>query len=77
MVYCSEDKPPWGKLARMGGAENLPASTVVAFGPFRLYPAERLLERGEATLLLGGRALDVLMALIERAEEVMRVEVSS
>ena len=42
-------------------------SEVVDFGPFRLSPAARLLERDGAPLELGARALDVLIALVEQA----------
>ena len=40
---------------------------VVSFGPFRLFVAERQLKKGDEALKLGGRALDTLIALIERA----------
>lgn len=43
----------------------------VRFGPFRLMPARRLLLRGDKTLPLGGRALDILIALVDRAGEVL------
>jgi predicted ATPase/DNA-binding winged helix-turn-helix (wHTH) protein len=43
----------------------------VSFGPFRLFPAERLLEKDGAALHLGGRALDILILLVERAGEVV------
>lgn len=38
----------------------------MAFGPFRLWPAERRLEKSGHPVPLGGRALDILLALIER-----------
>ena len=44
---------------------------VVSFGPFRLFPAERQLKKGDKPLRLGGRALDTLIALVERAGEVV------
>jgi predicted ATPase len=44
----------------------------LSFGPFRLFPAERLLLEGEKPVRLGSRALDILMALVERAGEVVR-----
>jgi DNA-binding winged helix-turn-helix (wHTH) protein len=44
---------------------------VVSFGPFRLFPAERQLKKGDKPLQLGGRALDTLIALVERAGEVV------
>src|SRR6202007_1956083 len=44
---------------------------VVSFGPFRLFAAERQLKKGDEELQLGGRALDILIALVERAGEVV------
>jgi DNA-binding winged helix-turn-helix (wHTH) protein len=44
---------------------------VISFGPFRLFLADRLLKKGDETLAVGGRALDVLIALVERAGEVV------
>jgi len=44
---------------------------VIAFGPFRLFAAERLIERSGKPLQLGGRAMDILIALVERAGEVV------
>jgi len=41
------------------------------FGPFRLFPAERLLLQGETPVAVGSRALDILIALVERAGEVV------
>jgi predicted ATPase/DNA-binding winged helix-turn-helix (wHTH) protein len=45
--------------------------SVVSFGPFRLFAAERQLKNGEEPVQLGGRALDTLIALVERAGEVI------
>jgi len=42
-----------------------------AFGPFRLLSAERRLEKGGKPVRLGGRALDLLTVLVERAGEVV------
>jgi DNA-binding winged helix-turn-helix (wHTH) protein len=44
---------------------------VIAFGPFRLFPAERRLERDGSPVRLGGRALDLLIALVDHAGEVV------
>src|SRR5262249_24096858 len=41
------------------------------FGPFRLFPAERRLLKGEASVQIGSRELDILIALVERAGEVV------
>ena len=43
----------------------------VSFGPFRLYPAQRLLKRGEDPVKLGARAFDILLALVECPGEVV------
>src|SRR5258707_8470686 len=55
----------------MGDRENLPTDNVDSFGPFRLFAAERLLEKADQPLQLGGRALDILITLVERAGEVV------
>jgi len=48
-----------------------PAKDVVSFGPFQLSPSARLLERDRKPVQIGGRALDILIALVERAGEVV------
>jgi DNA-binding winged helix-turn-helix (wHTH) protein len=45
--------------------------TCVTFGPFRLYPTARVLERDGQPLQLGSRALDLLITLIEHAGEIV------
>ncbi|WP_035720446.1 winged helix-turn-helix domain-containing protein [Bradyrhizobium sp. ARR65] len=47
------------------------AEHVVSFGPFRLHVAERRIERDGSAVHLGGRALDILIALIEQAGTVV------
>ena len=44
---------------------------VLSFGPFSLFAAERLLKKGDEPIPLGGRALDILIALAELAGEVV------
>lgn len=46
-------------------------SLSVSFGPFRLFPAARALEKDGVPLALGNRVLDILMVLVERAGEVV------
>jgi predicted ATPase/DNA-binding winged helix-turn-helix (wHTH) protein len=46
----------------------------VSFGPYRLIAAQRLLLEGDKPVRLGGRAFDILTALIERAGEVVSKE---
>lgn len=47
------------------------AASVLCFGPFRLLPIERRLERDGTVVPLGSRALDILIALAERPGEVL------
>lgn len=48
--------------------------SAILFGPFRLVPAERRLERDGTPVTLGSRALDILIALAERPGEVLSKE---
>jgi DNA-binding response OmpR family regulator len=43
----------------------------LGFGPFELSRCQRELRRGGAVLPLGGRALDILIYLVERPGEVV------
>ena len=54
--------------AHAGGQVELPFT---GFGPFRLYPAERRLDRDGETIPLGGRALDILILLVGNAGKVV------
>jgi predicted ATPase/DNA-binding winged helix-turn-helix (wHTH) protein len=47
---------------------------VIAFGPFRLLAAQRLLLEGDKPVRLGSRAFDILAALVERPGEVVGKE---
>src|SRR5580704_1215354 len=44
---------------------------VAAFGPFRLFPTARLLERDGVPVDIGGRALDILIELVNQAGRVV------
>ena len=44
---------------------------VLCFGPFRLTASERVLEKEGIPVRLGSRALDILIALVERPAEVV------
>ena len=48
-----------------------PAARSYAFGPFRLFPARQLLLRDDVPVRIGGRALDILAALVDRPGEVV------
>jgi len=45
--------------------------TTISFGPFRLRPNARLLEKDGAPMHIGGRALDILIVLTERPGEIV------
>src|SRR5229473_1125503 len=51
--------------------ERRQRKNIISFGPFRLFATERLLEKDGVPLNLGSRALDLLIALVERATEVV------
>jgi predicted ATPase/DNA-binding winged helix-turn-helix (wHTH) protein len=46
----------------------------ICFGSFRLLPAQRLLLEGDQPLRLGSRALEILIALVERSGELVGKE---
>jgi predicted ATPase/DNA-binding winged helix-turn-helix (wHTH) protein len=65
---------PKGIVVKPAGAMDRDSSLthgVVSFGPFHLFAAERRLRKGDEPVRLGGRALDALIALVERAGEVI------
>jgi DNA-binding winged helix-turn-helix (wHTH) protein len=41
-------------------------SRAIVFGPFRLFPCQRILLEGDVPLRVGSRALDMLIAFLER-----------
>jgi predicted ATPase/DNA-binding winged helix-turn-helix (wHTH) protein len=45
--------------------------SVYCFGPYRLFPAQRLLFKGKEKIELGSRAFDVLLSLTEVAGEIV------
>jgi predicted ATPase/DNA-binding winged helix-turn-helix (wHTH) protein len=51
--------------------ESHQSNDVAAFGPFRLFPKRRLVEKDGVPIGLSGRALDILILLTERAGEVV------
>ena len=47
----------------MNGRRNVQPGDALSFGPFSLFVAGRLLKRADEMIPLGGRPLDVLIAL--------------
>lgn len=58
--------PPASAMAAVADVEE-----IVAFGAFRLFPTQRRLEREGLCVPLSSRAMDILIALLERAGEVV------
>jgi DNA-binding winged helix-turn-helix (wHTH) protein len=50
------------------------APTEISFGPFRLLPAQFLLLEGDKPVPLGSRALQILVALLDRVGELVTKE---
>jgi DNA-binding winged helix-turn-helix (wHTH) protein len=63
----SEAKGRWARLERA----SRQAEPWFAFGPFRFCPRRRLLLEKDKPLRLGSRALDILIALLERPGDVV------
>ena len=61
------DKPLLEK--RIGSAGVAPAK--ISFGPFCLLPTQFLLREGDKPVSLGSRALEILIALLERRGELV------
>jgi predicted ATPase/DNA-binding winged helix-turn-helix (wHTH) protein len=55
----------------MSDRRNSGSKDVLSFGPFSLFATERLLKKGDDPIPLGDRALDILIALVERPGEVV------
>jgi DNA-binding winged helix-turn-helix (wHTH) protein len=73
----SKMKSDWGISGRDGTnimdaqTKRLLSPDPICFGPFRLSIAERALEKDGVRVRLGSRALDILIALVERPAEVV------
>jgi predicted ATPase/DNA-binding winged helix-turn-helix (wHTH) protein len=52
----------------------MPTTTFVAFGPFRFFAVERLLEKDGVPVHVSDRALDILNVLVRRAGEIVTKE---
>jgi len=59
------------RTTRMSDSRNFQPGDVLSFGPFNLFAAERLLKKADEPIALGGRAIDLLIALVEQAGKVV------
>ncbi len=53
------------------GEQDNPDAVYIEFGPFRLHPARRLLERDGQPVRLGDRGFDILFALLRQPGEII------
>jgi predicted ATPase/DNA-binding winged helix-turn-helix (wHTH) protein len=75
-------EPPDGPVRLLASSEGprtqdappLADDLVLSFGPFRLVPAQRVLQQDGQAVRLGGRAFDLLLALALRPGEVVGKE---
>lgn len=58
----------------MNSHKDLPAASVLYFGPYAFHLRQRLILDGDRPLRMGGRALDILQVLVEHAGRVVRKE---
>jgi DNA-binding winged helix-turn-helix (wHTH) protein len=70
---CDEHRglPAELDLIGLSGLYALPPRRAFSFGPFHLLPAQQLLLEGEVPVRLGSRALEILIALVERPGELV------
>ncbi|MCF4997434.1 AAA family ATPase [Pseudomonas syringae] len=50
---------------------SLPPDQAIGFGPYRIFPGQRLLLEGDQPLRLGRRAMDILLILLDHAGEMV------
>ncbi|MHA3736942.1 ATP-binding protein [Pseudomonas sp. Eth.TT006] len=58
----------------MNSLTDLSAASVLCFGPFAFHLRQRLVLDGDRQLRMGGRALDILQVLVERAGQTVSKE---
>jgi DNA-binding winged helix-turn-helix (wHTH) protein len=58
----------------MNSHKDLPAASVLHFGPYAFHLRQRLVLEGDRPLRMGGRALDILQVLVEHAGRVVSKE---
>jgi DNA-binding winged helix-turn-helix (wHTH) protein len=64
-----EDTAPRAPLRLVGGWDS--AATSIRFGAFCLWPVQRLLLQDSQPVRVGSRALEILIALVERPGELL------
>src|SRR5258708_4951619 len=64
-------KPFWFGAAQATNTSSQHGPEVISFGPFRLYPSERVLKKADQPVKIGSRAFDILLVLVQHAGEVV------
>jgi predicted ATPase/DNA-binding winged helix-turn-helix (wHTH) protein len=70
-MHSAEQQSPGGAQLRKAPSMPERATAVIAFGPYRLFPSPRRLERAGRAVELGSRAFDILCVLVEHAGEIV------
>jgi predicted ATPase/DNA-binding winged helix-turn-helix (wHTH) protein len=71
---CNDGRTPFMygyEMDTLDGDSAASAHQVLSFGPFRLDPVRRVLLEGGKARRLGGRALEILFALVEHAGQIV------
>ena len=61
----------WGSAMIAANRADSSTDRPISFGPFRLFPRQRLLLESGKPVRLGSRATDLLIALLERPGELL------
>jgi DNA-binding winged helix-turn-helix (wHTH) protein len=69
--FCAVHRKNHHRRIRIMGTDLSVEDVVFKFGGFELFPERRLLSRSGRTVKMGSRALDLLVALVERAGRVV------
>jgi DNA-binding winged helix-turn-helix (wHTH) protein len=72
MMFPSDGED--SKVAAGARVIGHPAARCIAFGPFRVFPIQRLLTKSGKPIQLGSRAFDILVTLLERPGELVSKE---
>jgi len=72
-IYAAKESER-SRLAKKSSSKALDQSSVISFGEFRLHPNKQLLLKANEPVQIGGRAFDILLALVERAGQLVAKE---
>lgn len=74
-MHSPQSTAAFGRLAQFNSGSGIGSTDAAAakfsFGPFCLLPTQFLLREGDKTVPVGSRALEILIALLERRGELV------